>query len=46
MHSLGEFRLGKSPDEVSIIETRKEAHNIILELTKQSSRKLNIISKT
>ena len=45
MHSLGEFRLGKSPDEVSTIETREEAHNIILELTKQSSRKLNIISK-
>ena len=45
MHSLGEFRLGKSPDKVSTIETRKQAHNIILELTKQSSRKLNIISK-
>jgi len=45
MHSLNEFRLGKSPDKVSIIETRKEAFNAILELTKQSSRKLNIISK-
>ena len=31
MHSLGEFRLGKSPDEVSTIETREETHKIILE---------------
>ncbi len=45
MHGLNELRLGESLDEVSIVETRKEAYDAILELTKQSSQKLNIISK-
>ena len=45
MHDPNKLRLGKSPDEVSKIKTRKEAYNAILELTKQSSRKLNIISR-
>ena len=45
MHDLSKLRLGKSPDEVSNIETRQEIYDVVLEITKQSSRKIAIISK-
>ena len=39
MHDLNKLRLGKSPDEVSNIETRQEVYDVVLEITKQSSKK-------
>jgi len=45
MHSLNGLRLGKSLNEVSPVETQQEAYDAVLELIKQSSRKLTIVSK-
>ena len=45
MHDLNKLRLGKSPNEVSNIETRQEVYDAVLEITKQSSKKIAIISK-
>ena len=45
MHDLNRLRLGKSPDEVLNIETRQEVYDVALEITKQSSKKIAIISK-
>jgi hypothetical protein len=45
MYDLTEFRLGESPDEILTIETRQETLKAALELTKQSLRKLTIVSK-
>ena len=45
MHDLNKLRLGKSPDEVLNIETRQEVYDFVLEITKQSSKKITIISK-
>ena len=39
MHDLNKLRLGKSPDEALNIETRQEIYDVVLEITKQSSKK-------
>ena len=33
MHDLNKLRLGKSPNEVSNIETRQEVYDAVLEIT-------------
>ena len=45
MQNLGSYRLGQSPDEILSLTTRQEISNSALIMTKQSSKKLEIISK-